>query len=101
MDQTLNARSDLYECAVISDNDYLTLNVVAYLEVLVESVPRMRSELLQTESDTLLLVIEVENYDVDLLVECYNLVRIAYAAPREVCDVDESVNTTEVNEYAV
>ena len=101
MDEALYAGSDLYECAVISDNDYLTLNVVAYLEVLVESVPRMRSELLQTESDALLLVIEVENYDVDLLVECYNLVWVAYAAPREVCDVDESVNTTEVNEYAV
>ncbi len=27
--------------------------------------------------------------------------RIAYAAPREVCDVDESVNTAEVNEYTV
>ena len=27
--------------------------------------------------------------------------RIAYAAPRKVCDVDESVNTSEVNEYSV
>ena len=27
--------------------------------------------------------------------------RIAYAAPREVCDMDESVNTTEVNKYTV
>ena len=82
MDKTLNARSDLYECAVISDNNYLTLNVVTYLEVLVESIPWVRSELLQTESDTLLLVIEVEDNNINLLVECYNLVRIAYAAPR-------------------
>ena len=101
MDKTLNARSDLNECTVISDNNDLTLNVVAYLEILVESIPWVRSELLQTESDTLLLVIEVEDNNVNLLVECYNLVWIAYAAPREVCNVDETVNTTEVNEYTV
>ena len=61
----------------------------------------MRSELLQTESDTLLLLIEVEDNNVDLLVELYYLVRIVYAAPREVCDVNQSVNTTEVNEYTI
>ena len=61
----------------------------------------MWSELLQTESDTLLLLIEVEDNNVDLLVESYNLVWIAYAAPREVCDVDQTVNTAEVNEYTV
>ena len=48
------------------------------------------SELLQTESDTLLLLIEVEDNNVDLLVERYNLVWIAYAAPREVCDYGAS-----------
>ena len=61
----------------------------------------MWSELLQTESNTLLLLIEVEDNNVDLLVERYNLVWIAYAAPREVCDVDQTVNTAEVNEYTV
>ena len=61
----------------------------------------MRSELLQTEGDATLLVVEVEDHDIDLLVELHHLVGIVDAAPREVCDVDESVNTTEVNEYTV
>ena len=61
----------------------------------------MLSELLDTESDTLLLLIEVEDNNVNLLVECNNLVWIAYATPREVSDMYESVNTTEVNEYTV
>ena len=61
----------------------------------------MWSELLQTESDTTLLIVEVEDNNIDLLVELDNLVRIVYAAPRQVCDMDESVNTTEVNEYTV
>ena len=61
----------------------------------------MRSELLQTEGNALLLVVEVEDYDIDLLVELYYLVGIIYAAPRQVGDVDESVNTAQVNEYTV
>ncbi len=101
VDQAFNARSNLNECTVVGDDNNLTLHVVTHLELAVESIPRMRSELLQTESDALLLVIEVEDNDIDLLVEGNNLVRIAYAAPRKVGDVDESVNTAEVNEYTV
>ena len=61
----------------------------------------MWSELFQTESNALLLVIEVEDNDIDFLIELYYLMRIVYATPREVCNVDESVNTAEVNEYTV
>ena len=61
----------------------------------------MWSELLETESYALLLFVEVEDDDVDLLVEFHHFFRIAYAAPREVCDVYETVNTAEVDEYTV
>ena len=101
MDQALYAWLNLYECTVVSHNNYLTLNVVANLEVRIQRIPRVLSELLETESDTLLLLIEVEDNNVNLLVERNNLVWIAYAAPREVSDMYESVNTTEVNEYTV
>ena len=101
MDKAFYARSDLNECSVVSDNDNLALDVVTNLEVWVESVPWVWCELLQAEGDALLLVVEVEDNDIYLLVELYNLVWVAYAAPREVCDMDESVNTTKVNEYAV
>ena len=61
----------------------------------------MRLKLLETEGDSLLVLIEVENNDVNLLIERYNLLRMIDPAPREVCDVDETVNTAQVNEYAV
>ena len=61
----------------------------------------MWGELLQTEGDAFLFVIEVDDNDVDLLVESYNLVWIAYASPREVRDVDESVYAAEIDEYSV
>lgn len=75
--------------------------MVADLEVLVEAIPWVRGELLQTEGNALLLLVEVEDNDIDLLIKLHYLVRIAHAAPREVGDVDESVNTTEINEDAV
>ena len=61
----------------------------------------MWCELLQAESNALLLLVEVNDSDIDLLVKLNNLVWIAYAAPRKVCDMDETVNASEVNEYAV
>ena len=61
----------------------------------------MRSQLLQAESDTLLLIIEVEDNDVELLVEFNHFFRIADAAPREVCDVNQTVYATQVDEYTV
>ena len=101
VDKTLYTGSNLNECTVVGHNHNLTLNAVAYLQLAIQSIPGMRSELLQTESDTLLLVVEVQDNNVDLLVELNNLAGIAYAAPAQVGDVDQTVNTAQVNEYTV
>ena len=101
MDKSLNAWLNLNECAVVSDENNFTLNLVTNLDVRIEAVPRMWSKLLETESDSLLLLIEIENNNLNLLIELNNLFRIVYAAPREVCDMDKTVNATEVNEYTI
>ncbi len=101
MDKALDTRSDLDECAVVSHDDNLALDTVTDLEVSVKRIPRMRSELLETESDTLLLVVEIEDNDVDLLIERNDLLGMRNTTPREVGDVDKTVDTTKVNEYTV
>ena len=101
MDKTLNTWLDLYECAVISDENYLTLNLVTYLKVCIECIPRVLAKLLETESDALLRLIKVEDNDIDLLVESNYFLWMVDTSPREVCDVDKSVYATEVNEYTV
>ena len=101
VDKTLYTWLDLYESAIVSDEDNLTLDNVAFLDVGVEIVPRMRGELLVTKGDSLLLRIELLDNDLDLLVEGNNLLWIVDPAPREVSDVDETVNTAEVNEDSV
>ena len=61
----------------------------------------MWSQLLQTEGNALLLIVKIKDNDVELLIKLNNFLRIAYAAPREVCDMNETVNTSEVDEYTV
>ena len=101
VDQAFYARSHFDECAVVGHNDNFTLDFVADLDFGSESVPGMGLELLETEGDTLLLVVEVEDNDVELLVELNNLFGMAYAAPGKVGDVDETVDAAQVDEYAV
>ena len=101
MDQTFYARSDFDECTVVSHNDYFTFHLVTYLQVSIQSIPWVRSQLFQTKSDTFLFVIEVKDNNVQLLVEFYNFLRIAYTAPRQVSDVNQTVYAAKVDEYTV
>ena len=81
MDKTLYTWLNLYECTVVSDEDNLTLNLVTNLEVCIECIPRMNCELLETESDSLLRLIEVEDNDVDLLVESNDFLWMVDTSP--------------------
>ena len=101
MDQAFYTRSNLNESPVISHNHYFTLHTVTHFQVCTQSIPRMRSQLFQTKSYTFLLVIEVKNNNVQLLIQLNDLVRVVYAAPRKVGNVDQSVYTAQVNEYSV
>ena len=101
VDETLYTWLDLNECAVVSDEDYLTLDGVADLDVLVEVVPWMWSQLLVTKGDPLLLRVEFLDDDLDLLVEGDDFLRVVDPAPRQIGDVDETVNTAEVDEYTL
>ena len=81
MDKSLYAWLNLNECTVVSDKNNLTLNLVTNPKVSVKSVPRVLSKLLETKSDSLLRLIEVENNDVDLLVESNNFLWVVDTSP--------------------
>ena len=54
--------------------------------------------LLETQGDALAVEIDVENLDLDLLADLDNLGRMVDVVPRELGDVDEAVDTAEVDE---
>ena len=101
MDKTLNTGSNLYECTVVSDSDDFTLDGITDLKVSIEAIPRMLGELLETESDPLLLLVEIKDDDLDLFIEGNNLLRVIDTTPGKICNMDETVHTAEVDEYAV
>ena len=101
MDEAFNTGSDFDECTIVGHHNHLTLHLVAHLEVFVKGIPRMGSELLNTEGNALLLFVEVEDNDVELLVVLYHFAGIADATPREIGDVDETVYAAEVDEYTI
>jgi len=101
VDETFDAGHDLDEGAVVGDDDHFTFDVVTFLEVGVEGIPGVRSELLEAEGDAALGLVEVEDDDVDLLVEADDLFGVVDAAPAEVGDVDEAIHAAEVDEDTV
>ena len=75
--------------------------MVANFQIRVKGIPWMGSKLLQSESNALLVVIKVKDYNIDFLIQRYNLMRVAYTSPREVCYMDESVYAAKVNKYTI
>ena len=59
----------------------------------------MGRELLDTEGDALFLFVEVEDNHLDLLVVLHHFAGIAYATPRKIGDVYETIHAAEVDEH--
>ncbi len=74
---------------------------VTNFEVWIELFPWMRSKLFETECNTFLFFIEVKNNNVDLLIELNDFFRVCNASPAQVCDVNQTIYATKVDEYAV
>ena len=101
VDEAFHTGSNLYECTVIGHDYYAALDFVAHLKLCIKSIPGMRRKLLETESDALLLLVEIKDDNVELLVELHDFLRVTDAAPAEVGDVDETIDATQVDEYTV
>ena len=101
VDQALYARSDLDERTVIGHDDHLALDLVADFEVGIERLPRVRGELFETQRDTLLGLVEVEDHDLELLIELHDLLGMVHTTPRQVGDVNQAVHAAQVDEHAV
>ena len=61
----------------------------------------MGLQLLQTQGNALLVFVEVEDNHVEFLVGLHNVGGVVHAAPREVGDVNQAVNATEVDEHTI
>src|SRR5262249_36584106 len=63
--------------------------------------PWVGNQLLIPQADALLVTVEFEHFDLDVLADFEQLVRILDSSPRHVRDVEQAVQAAEVDERAV
>src|SRR5690606_9485006 len=59
----------------------------------------MLLQLLQSEIYSFLFLVKFKNIHINCIVEIYHVARVVYSSPREVCNVNKSVQSSEVYEY--
>src|SRR5258705_1490253 len=96
--QTLDARLELDERAVVSDAHDLALHPRADRVLVGDVLPRVALELLQPERDALTLPVDVQHLHLELRADGDELRRVRDAAPRHVRDVEQAIHAAEVDE---
>ena len=98
--QALDALAQVDESAERDKLGHSALDDSADGVLLDQCAPRILGGLLETQGDALAVEIDVENLDLDLLADLDNLGRMVDVVPGELGDVDEAVDTAEVDEGA-
>src|SRR4029078_76824 len=68
--------------------------------LLFDAVPRVGQLLLEAEADAFFLAIDIKNNNVDVLADLENFRRVTDAAPAHIGDMQQTVDTVEINEGA-
>ena len=100
VDEAFEPFADLDERAERHELGDLAVDDVAGSVAARERLPRVLLRRLQRQRDALALEVDVEDLDVDLLADLDDLGRILDVLPRQLRDVDEAVDPTEVDERA-
>ena len=61
----------------------------------------MRCELLHAKGNPFLIIVKVENYHIELLIQFDQFLWVVHAAPRHVGNVHKTVDSTEINKHTV
>src|SRR5271168_907047 len=101
VDQSLDARLQLDEGAVVGDVGHAAAQPLADRVAGFDRRPRVFLQLLHTERDAVRLVVDLDDADLDRLADAQHLGRMVDAAPGDVGDVQKAVDAAEVHERAV
>ena len=100
VNEAFDARLQLDEGAVAHDVDDFASMSAARRVLVGDAGPGARRLLLETQADTLALLVDLEDDDFELLVDVHDLVRTGDAAPAHVGDVQQTVDAAQVDEGA-
>src|SRR5439155_25660586 len=100
VDQALDAGLYFDEGAVVGDAHHAADNAAAGGETISQGFPGVRRELADPERNALFFPVELEHFYSDLIAGLDHFRRMIDTAVRHVADVQQAVNTAEVDERA-
>ena len=101
MDQAFDAGFEFHKRAVVGDVGDLAEHAGALGVTAVDAHPWVVAHLLQTQRDTVLFGVELEDLGSDFLTRLHHFRGVAHATPCHVGDVQQAVDTAQVNEGTV
>src|SRR5467141_653901 len=99
--QAFDTLFQLHEHAVVHDSDDLALHLPARRILFRCAYPRIGDQLLHPQRDALLFLVKLQNDDVDFLFRLYHVRRMLHAAPAQVRQVQQAVDSAKVHERAI
>ena len=99
--QAFDAGLEFDECAVVGDVGDLAEHARALRVAAVHAHPRVVAHLLETQRDTVLLGVELQDLGHDFLAGRHHFARVTDTAPGHVGDVQQAVDAAEVDERTV
>ena len=98
--QSFDPGFELHKSAVTHHVDDLTVVLLIDFVLFLDVVPRIGLFLLQAKCDFLFFAIDIQDDAFDFLIECDHFGRMANAFPSHVGDMQQSIDTTQINERA-
>src|SRR6185437_4998512 len=101
VNETFNSLLQLHESAVIGNAEYATLHMRADRITFCRVEPGIGRELLKAKRDSLLVLVELEHLHVDFIAHIYQVARMRQASPGHVSDVQQAIESAEIDKRAV
>src|SRR6185437_4388763 len=101
VDQSLDARLQFDERAVVGDVGHAAFETRADREFSFDALPRIVEQLLHAKRDTVRLVIDLDDLHFHRLADIEHFGRMIDPAPRVVRDVQQAIDAAEIDERAV
>src|SRR4051812_3718316 len=100
VDQAFEPVADAHERTKVDDLGDRAVDDVADLEVRHRGVPRVGLQAPDRQADAAALVVDVDDFGLDLLADAIAGFGVVDLVPRQLALVDEAVDTAEVDEHA-
>ena len=99
--QTFDTLFDFNECTIIGQVGHFAEQAGALRVTAGQAVPRVFAQLFHTQRNALFVLVEFQDFGFDFLTDFQHFTRVFHAAPCQIGDVQQTVDTAQVNERTV